>query len=102
MANIISALKSPQEIATALAARLKSRRLTMNLSQQGLALRSGVPLGTLKRFERSGAISLVSFIRLLVALREEAGLDKLLAEPEFESLDDVLEPPRARSRGRIT
>ena len=102
MANIISALKSPQEIATALAARLKSRRLAMNLSQQGLALRSGVPLGTLKKFERSGAISLVSFIRLLVALREEAGLDKLLAEPEFESLDDVLEPPRARSRGRIT
>ncbi|MCY4566599.1 MAG: XRE family transcriptional regulator [Gammaproteobacteria bacterium] len=102
MANMISALRSPPEIATALAARLKSRRLTMNLSQQVLSLRSGVPLGTLKRFERSGAISLVSFIRLLVALREEAGLDRLLAEPEFESLDDVLKPPRARSRGRIT
>ena len=102
MANMISALKSPQEIATALAARLKSRRLAMNLSQRGLSLRSGVPLGTLKKFERSGAISLVSFIRLLVALKEEAGLDKLLTEPEFESLDDVLEPPRARSRGRIT
>ena len=74
----------------------------MNLSQQGLALRSGVPLGTLKQFERSGAISLVSFIRLLVALREEAGLDRLLAEPGFESLEDVLEPPRTRRRGRIT
>ena len=99
---MISTLSSPPEIAAELAERLKSRRLTLNLSQRGLALRSGVPLGTLKKFERSGAISLISFIRLLVALREEAALDKLLADPGFESLDDVLAPPRTRLRGRIT
>ena len=99
---MISAISSPQEIAAELAERLKSRRLTMNLSQQGLSLRSGVPLGTLKKFEGSGTISLVSFIRLLIALREESGLDTLLTDPGFESLDDVLQQPRRRLRGRIT
>ena len=102
MAKLISTKRSPKDIAKALGGRLKSRRLTLNLSQQGLSLRSGVPLGTLKKFENSGSIALVSFIRLLVALREEAGLDRLLTEPEFKSLDDVLEPPRTRRRGRIT
>ena len=102
MAKLISTTRSPRDIAKALGERLKSRRLIMNLSQQGLSLRSGVPLGTLKKFENSGAIALVSFIRLLVALREEAGLDGLLTEPEFESLEDVLDPPRTRRRGRIT
>ncbi len=102
MAKLISTKRSPQDIAKTLGERLKSRRLIMNLSQQGLSLRSGVPLGTLKKFENSGAIALVSFVRLLVALREEAGLDGLLTEPEFESLEDVLDPPRTRRRGRIT
>lgn len=90
------------EVAGALAKRLKVRRLARNLSQEGLSRRSGVPLGTLKRFEHSGAISLVSFIRLLVALREDAALEQVLAEPEFANLDEVLAPARQRKRGRIT
>ena len=61
-------------------------------------MRSGVPLGTLKKFERSGAISLISFIRLLVALNAEAALDKLLADQEF---DEILTVTKARKRGRI-
>ena len=64
-------------------------------------MRSGVPLGTLKKFERSGAISLISFIRLLVALNAEAALDKLLADQEFERLDEILTVTKARKRGRI-
>ena len=64
--------------------------------------RSGVALGTLKKFERSGAISLVSFIRLVVALGEEAVLERLLAEQEFETLDQVLSRPKTRKRGRLT
>lgn len=92
----------PVDVAEDLAKRLRARRLARNLTQEGLARRSGVALGTLKKFERSGAISLVSFIRLVVALGEEAGLERLLADEEFETLEQVLSEPRTRKRGRFT
>lgn len=92
----------PADVAEDLAKRLRARRLARNLTQEGLARRSGVALGTLKKFERSGAISLVSFIRLAVALGEEAGLERLLADEEFETLEQVLSEPRMRKRGRFT
>ena len=92
----------PSDVAEDLAIRLRARRLARNLTQEGLARRSGVALGTLKKFERSGAISLVSFIRLAVALGEEAGLERLLADEEFETLEQVLSEPRTRKRGRFT
>jgi len=36
-----------------IALRLRDRRLELNLTQKGLATKSGVSLGTLKRFENS-------------------------------------------------
>ena len=101
--DIYTLLPAP-EVAADLAKRLKSRRLARNLTQAGLAARSGVPLGTLKKFERTGAISLVSFVRLVVALGEQAGLERLLETDDNDSLtlDQMLSKPKARKRGRIT
>ena len=98
----IYAISPPVEVAADLGSRLRSKRLAVNLTQEGLARRSGVALGTLKKFERTGAISLVSFIRLIVALGEEAALERLLADREFETLDQVLTAPKTRRRGRLT
>ena len=95
------ATQSSEDIAAALAARLKSRRLAQKLTLEGLARRSGVPLGTLKKFERSGQIALVSFIRLVVALKDEAALENLLLAQKFETLDEVLESGKKPQRGRI-
>lgn len=92
----------PADVAADLAKRLRTRRLARNLTQEGLARRSGVALGTLKKFERSGATSLVSFIRMVVALGEEAALEQLLADQEFETLDQLLATPKTRKRGRFT
>jgi len=93
---------SGEEVSTRLAERLKRRRLAQNLTLDGLAKRSGVPLGTLKKFERSGKIALVSFVRLALALRDEAALENLLQEEKFETLDDVLGNTKKPKRGRIT
>jgi len=90
-----------KEVALELASRLKMRRLAQNLTQAGLSRRSGVPLGTLKKFERSGQISLTSFIRLAIALQDERALENLLREPEFKTLDDVLQSDKLPRRGRI-
>ena len=99
--NVYAAMP-PADVAADLAKRLKTRRLSRNLTQEGLARRSGVALGTLKKFERLGAISLVSLIRLVVALGEEAALEKLLADQEFETREQVLSAPKTRKRGRFT
>lgn len=101
--EIYTLLSAPQ-VAADLGKRLRRRRLAENLTQAGLADRSGVPLGTLKKFEHTGAISLVSFIRLLVALGEQASLERLMEKDNQDAitLDQLLSVPKARKRGRIT
>jgi len=96
------ALLTSEEIGAELAKRAKGRRLSLDLTVEGLAKRSGVALGTLKKFERTGQISLISFIRLAVALKDDAALEKLLLEAEYDTLEDVLKSKKPRKRGRIT
>jgi len=94
-------LMSSEDIATEIAVRSRNRRLAQNLTQEGLARRSGVALGTLKKFERTGKIALDSFIRLAITLKDEAALENLLLEQKFETLDDVLQSEKKPKRGRI-
>lgn len=91
----------PGDIAVEMAARVRGRRLAQNLSLEGLARRSGVALGTLKKFERTGQIALVSFIRLVICLKDEAALENLLLEQKFETLDEILQSGKRPKRGRI-
>ena len=55
---------TPKEICKTLAERHKILRKTLKMSQAEMAERSGVSLGSLKRFESSGRISLDSLLRL--------------------------------------
>ncbi len=94
-----------EEVASILATRSRSRRLALDLTQKGLADRAGVALATLRKFERTGQISLLSFIRLAVTLRDEVALGNLLLErkqDEFRTLEDALGSQRKRKQGRIT
>lgn len=94
-------LMTPEDIAIEMALRLRNRRLAQNLTLEGLARRSGVALGTLKKFERTGRIALVSFIRLVITLKDEAALEKILLEQKFETLDEILQSGKKPKRGRI-
>jgi transcriptional regulator with XRE-family HTH domain len=93
----------PGEIAKGIAARAKERRLELNLSQSALAKRSGVSLGTLKRFERTAAISLKNLLLLGVAMDETDGFKGLFSERKYLSFKEAVEPAGygARKRGRI-
>jgi transcriptional regulator with XRE-family HTH domain len=91
--------ESPADICRAMAERSRTARLAANLSQEGLARRSGVSLGTLKRFERNGAASLEAVARIAMALRMETGFERLFQPPRFTSLDEVIAAPRKRQRG---
>ena len=60
--------ETPEEINLALAQRLSRIRKRRNLSQQALSKKSNVSFGSIKRFETSGQISLISLTKLCVAL----------------------------------
>ena len=92
-------LLSPTEILTQLAQRCRTQRLERRLTQQGLADRSGVALGTLKRFERSGHASLETVVKLAIALDCIGPFDALFAPSAIRSLDEVLEQKTTPQRG---
>ena len=79
-----------KEIDTDIAKRMIRLRKRKKLSQRELSAKSGVSLGSLKRFEQSGEISLQSFTKLAIALGVEDELDNLFTEVPFESIEEVI------------
>ena len=98
-------LRTPQDMLTEIAGRFKARRLAMNLTQEGVAARSGVSWSSLKRFERTGLIALDSLLRVALVLNCLSDFEKLANDNSSmgsaKSLDDILSEPRARKKGRI-
>lgn len=78
---------TPQEVSKALAERHRILRKQLKMSQEEMAERSGVSLGSLKRFEITGKISLDSLLKLTHLLGRLNEFDNLLLVKE--NLDDV-------------
>ena len=70
--------KNPFQIRHELAQKVKFLRKQKKYSQQELAQRSNVSLGSYKRFERSGQISLEALLRIAFILDRLEEFDKLL------------------------
>ena len=81
-----------------LAENTRARRLGMGLTQQGLAIRAGVSLPTLRKFEQKHIISLESFLKLLLVLDSLEQVVQATAptQTKFSSIDDVLEDNRKK------
>ena len=88
--------ETPEEINLALAKRLSRIRKRRNLSQVQLSEKSNVSYGSLKRFETSGQISLLSLTRLCVALDCVEEIRNLFTQVEYGSIEEVL---RERTQG---
>ena len=58
--------KTPNDIANELVEKIKQYRKKLKISQAQLATKSGVSLGSIKRFESKYEISLNSFIKILI------------------------------------
>ncbi len=98
--------RTPHDTQRSLAMRFKSRRLARNLSQEGLAKRSGVSWGSLKRFESKGLIAIDALLRIALVLDCLDDFDRVGSEDsvdhESKSLDEILAAaPKARRKGRI-
>jgi len=93
---------NPKAIASMIAGNARDRRLAAGLTQQELAKKPGVSLGTLKRFENLHEISLKHLLMIAVALQCTDGFDRLFPPPPAQRLDDVLKYQQEikRQRGR--
>ncbi|RSX57221.1 helix-turn-helix domain-containing protein [Bifidobacterium samirii] len=80
----------PGDVTAAIAQRMTARRKERGLSQPALAERSGVSLGSIRRFEQIHEISLSALVRIAFALDCEQDFDALFAQPHYGSIDDVI------------
>ena len=82
--------KTPNDIVKELVKKIKQHRKKLKISQAQLASKSGVSLGSIKRFESKYEISLNSFIKILIALNLEGGLENLFTQKNYNSIDEVI------------
>ena len=92
-------LWSPGEVIDGIAERARRRRLDLGYTQTELSERSGVRLGTLKLFERTGQASLQTVVMIAFALRGETEFAALFPRQAPMTIEDVVEKP-SRQRGR--
>jgi len=82
--------KAWTEINNDIAQKIVRLRKRKKITQKQLAARSGVSLGSLKRFEQSGEISLQSLTKIAIALDVENELEDLFNNVPFASIEEVI------------
>ena len=106
---LVVGISNPNEIARQIAARVRERRLELDLTQEGMAARSGVKFATeldltqegmaarsgvkfatYRRFEQTGEISLKGLLQIGFALNALSDFDALFSHRQYQSLNDVL------------
>lgn len=88
--NFLFNPKSPNDIAKEFVEKIKRRRKLLKISQVQLAIKSGVSLGSIKRFELKYEISLNSLIKILIALNLEKDFENLFTQKTYNSIEEVI------------
>ena len=84
--------KEPHHIIEELRIKFRERRRTLRYTQKELSTRSGVSLGSLKRFEYSGDISIESLLKLAFILECLGDFEGVCVPQKkvYGSLEEVL------------
>ncbi len=90
MNNFLFNQKTPTEIIKSLVLKIQDRRKKLKISQVELAQKSGVSLGSVKRFESKYEISLSSLIKIAIALDLDKDFDNLFNHKSYTSIDEVI------------
>ena len=80
---------TPVEINMGIAKRVRALRKRRKISQAKMSELSGVSLGSLKRFESTGEISLLSLTKIAIALGVEHELKELFANVPLLTIEEV-------------
>ena len=96
-------ISTPNSIMQNLKDKFKQKRLSLNLTQEGLSNKSGVSLGSIKRFESSGEISFESLLKVALVLNCLDDFKNIANEKdeEYETMDDLLKVKPMKKRGAI-
>ena len=80
----------PTAIALGLSNRVRELRIRKKITQVELAKRSGVSLGSIKRFETKSLISVQSLIKIALILDAGGDFKSLFKLNVYHSIDDVI------------
>lgn len=92
--------ETAEELDQKIAERFRRIRKRRSISQQRLVEMSGVSYGSIKRFESTGQISLLSLTRLAIALDAADDLRNLLQVP-YRSIQEVINEGRQCASGEM-
>lgn len=85
---------TPTDITLKIARRIKNIRKRRKITQQQLAARSNVSYASLKKFEQTGQISLISLVKIAMELDLTDELNNLFTTPVYKSIDEVINDGR--------
>lgn len=83
-------MRTPKEIQLNIAKRIRKLRKSRKMTLEQFAKASGVSLGSIKRFERTGQISLQSLVKIAFALGREEELEQLFENVEIHSIEEII------------
>ena len=82
--------ETAEELDQKLAQRVRNIRKRRSISQEKLAAMSGVSHGSIKRFETTGQISLISLTKIAMALDIADELRSLFLQVPYRNIQEVL------------
>lgn len=88
--------ETAEELDKKLALRVRNIRRRRGISQEKLSKISGVSYGSIKRFESTGQISLLSLTKLAMALDMAGELRELFGQVPYRSIEEVIKETAGR------
>lgn len=82
--------ETAEELDQKLAQRVQNVRKRRSISQEKLASMSGVSYGSIKRFETSGQISLISLTKIAIALDIADDIRNLFTTVPYRDIQEVI------------
>lgn len=86
--------ETAEELDQKLAQRVRNVRKRRSISQEKLASMSGVSYGSIKRFEMTGKISLLSLTKIAMALDIAGELRDIFTNVPYKDIQEVINETR--------
>ena len=86
--------ETPEELDQKLAQRVRKIRKRRSITQEKLASISGVSYGSIKRFETTGQISLLSLTKIAIALDLADELRNIFTQVPYKDIQEVIKETR--------
>ena len=90
--------ETAEELDQKLAQRVRNIRKRRSISQEKLASMSGVSYGSIKRFETTGMISLLSLTKIAMALDMADELRDIFTSMPYRDIQEVINETRSQSK----